>query len=84
MLFEAVRIEIWDRGLVSNKALYLAIGMGGAGYKEVPGLRIEMRERETFCLRVMNELRSRGTQDILIAIVDRLRGFLDAIKAVVR
>jgi putative transposase len=82
VFFDAVRVKIRDEGLVSNKAVYLAIGMRASGHKEVLGLWIEQSEGAKFWLRVMNELRSRGTQDILIAVVDGLKGFPDAIQAV--
>ena len=82
VFFDAVRVKIRDEGLVSNKAVYLAIGMRASGYKEVLGLWIEQSEGAKFWLRVMNELKSRGTQDILIAVVDGLKGFPDAIQAV--
>jgi len=82
VFFDAVRVKIRDEGLVSNKAVYLAIGMRPSGYKEVLGLWIEQSEGAKFWLRVMNELRSRGTHDILIAVVDGLKGFPDAIQAV--
>ena len=82
VFFDAVRVKIRDEGVVSNKAVYLAIGMRTSGDKEVLGLWIEQSEGAKFWLRVMNELRSRGTQDILIAVVDGLKGFPDAIQAV--
>jgi len=82
VFFDAVRVKIRDEGLVTNKAVYLAIGMRPSGYKEVLGLWIEQSEGAKFWLRVMNELRGRGTQDILIAVVDGLKGFPDAIQAV--
>ena len=71
-----------DEGLVRNKAVYLAIGMRCSGHKEVLGLWIEQTEGAKFWLRVMNELRSRGLNDILIAVVDGLKGFPDAITSV--
>jgi putative transposase len=82
VFFDAVRVKIRDEGLVANKAVYLAIGMRTSGQKEVLGLWIEQSEGAKFWLRVMNELRGRGTQDILIAVVDGLKGFPDAIQAV--
>jgi putative transposase len=76
-------VSAWqDEGLVRNKAVYLAIGMRGSGHKEVLGLWIEHSEGAKFWLRVMNEIRGRGTQDILIAVVDGLKGFPEAISAV--
>lgn len=82
VFFDALRVKIRDEGLVKNKAVYLAIGMRFSGHKEVLGLWIEQSEGAKFWLRVMNEIRGRGTQDILIAVVDGLKGFPDAITAV--
>ena len=65
-----------------NKAVYLAIGVRCSGHKEVLGLWIEQTEGAKFWLRVMNDLKARGVQDILIAVVDGLKGFPDAITAV--
>ena len=80
--FDAVRVKIRDEGLVRNKAVYLAIGVTCAGRKEVLGLWIEQTEGAKFWLSVMNELRARGVADVLIAVVDGLKGFPDAIEAV--
>lgn len=82
VFFDALRVKIRDEGLVKNKSVYLAIGMRASGHKEVLGLWIEHSEGAKFWLRVMNELRSRGTQDILIAVVDGLKGFPEAITTV--
>jgi putative transposase len=82
VFFDALRVKIRDEGLVRNKAVYLAIGMTPSGYKQVLGLWIEQSEGAKFWLRVMNEIRGRGTQDILIAVVDGLKGFPEAITAV--
>ncbi len=80
--FDALRVKIRDEGLVRNKAVYLAIGVRCSGHKEVLGLWIEQTEGAKFWLRVMNELRTRGLNDILIAVVDGLKGFPEAITAV--
>ncbi len=82
VFFDALRVKIRDEGLVRNKAVYLAIGMRPSGHKEVLGLWIEQTEGAKFWLRVMNELRARGTLDILIAVVDGLKGFPEAITSV--
>ena len=82
VFFDALRVKIRDEGLVKNKAVYLAIGMRPSGHKEVLGMWIEQSEGAKFWLRVMNEIRSRGTQDILIAVVDGLKGFPEAITTV--
>lgn len=80
--FDALRVKIRDEGLVRNKAVYLAIGVTCAGTKEVLGLWIEQTEGAKFWLRVMTELKARGAEDLLIAVVDGLKGFPDAITAV--
>lgn len=80
--FDALRVKIRDEGLVRNKAVYLAIGITCNGYKEVLGLWIEQTEGAKFWLRVMNELKARGTGDLLIAVVDGLKGFPEAITTV--
>ena len=65
-----------------NKAVYVALGVRPDGMKEVLGLWIEQSEGAKFWLRVMNELKTRGVEDVLIAIVDGLKGFPEAITAV--
>jgi len=80
--FDALRLKIRDGGTVKNKAVYLALGIDRHGSKDVLGMWIEESEGAKFWLRVFNELRNRGLQDILIAVVDGLRGFPDAIEAV--
>lgn len=82
VFFDALRVKIRDEGLVRNKAVYLAIGIRPSGLKEVLGLWVEQTEGAKFWLRVMNEIKGRGTQDILIAVVDGLKGFPDAITTV--
>ena len=80
--FDALRVKIRDEGLVRNKAVYLAIGITCSGDRDVLGLWIEQTEGAKFWLRVMNELKARGTQDLLIAVVDGLKGFPEAITTV--
>ena len=75
-------IKIRDEGAVKNKAVYLAIGVRCSGHKEVLGIWIEQTEGAKFWLRVMTEIRNRGTHDVLIAVVDGLKGFPEAINAV--
>jgi transposase-like protein len=65
-----------------NKAIHIALGVRADGTKEVLGLWIEQNEGAKFWLRVMNELKKRGTEDILLAVVDGLKGFPEAIRAV--
>jgi putative transposase len=82
IFFDAIRVKIRNEGLVSKRAVYLAIGVGCSGHKEILGLWIEQTEGAKFWLRVMTELRNRGVQDILIAVVDGLKGFPEAITSV--
>jgi putative transposase len=82
VFFDALRVKIRNEGLVSNRAVYLAIGIRCSGHKEILGIWIEQTEGAKFWLRVMTELRSRGVQDILIAVVDGLKGFPEAITSV--
>lgn len=82
VFFDALRVKIRDEGTVKNKAVYLALAIRSDGIKEILGLWIEQTEGAKFWLRVMTELRNRGVQDILIAVVDGLKGFPDAITAV--
>jgi putative transposase len=82
VFFDAIRVKIRSEGLVHNRAVYLAIGMRCSGHKEILGIWIEQTEGAKFWLRVMTEIRNRGTQDILIAVVDGLKGFPEAITSV--
>ena len=82
VFFDALRVKIRDEGTVKNKAVYLALGIQRDGTKEVLGLWIQHSEGAKFWLAVMNELRHRGIEDILIAVIDGLRGFPEAIIAV--
>jgi putative transposase len=67
VFFDAIRVKIRDEGLVRNKAVYLALGVAADGTKDILGLWIETSEGAKFWLKVMNELKARGVEDILIA-----------------
>ena len=82
IFFDALRVKVRDEGLVRNKAVHIALGVRADGMKEILGLWIEQNEGAKFWLRVMNELKNRGVEDVLIAVVDGLKGFPDAIRAV--
>ena len=81
VFLDAIRVKIRDESLVRTKAIHVAIGVRADGAKEVLGLWIEQNEGAKFWLRVLNELKNRGVEDILIAIVDGLKGFPEAIAA---
>jgi putative transposase len=82
VFFDALRVKIRDEGLVRNKAVHIALGVRADGTKEILGLWLEQNEGAKFWLRVMNELKNRGVEDVLIAVIDGLKGFPEAILAV--
>jgi putative transposase len=82
VFFDALRVKIRDEGLVRNKAIHIALGVRADGTKEILGLWLEQNEGAKFWLRVMNELKNRGVEDVLIGVVDGLKGFPEAITAV--
>jgi transposase-like protein len=75
-------MKIRDEGVIRNKAIHIALGIMADGTKVVLGIWIEQNEGAKFWLRVMNELKNRGVEDILLAVVDGLKGFPEAITAV--
>ena len=79
---DALFVKMRHEGRVENRAVYVAIGIGLDGRKEVLGLWTGDTEGSKFWLAVMNELKNRGVQDILIACVDGLKGFPEAIETV--
>ena len=79
--FDALRVKVREEGLVQNKAVHLAIGVTVLGHKEILGLWTASQEGAKFWLRVMNELKSRGVRDVLIVVVDGLKGFPEAVEA---
>src|SRR5438128_1372584 len=64
VFFDALRVKIREEGLVRNKAVYIALGVQPDGTKDILGLWIETSEGAKFWLRVMNELKNRGVDDI--------------------
>jgi len=82
VFFDALRVNIRDGGHVCKKAIYLALAVRLDGQKELLGMWIERNEGSKFWMGILNELKNRGLQDILIAAVDGLSGFPDAINAV--
>jgi putative transposase len=79
---DALVVKIRDQGVVRNKSVYLALGVNVQGGKEVLGIWVEQTEGAKFWLKVINELKNRGVEDILVACCDGLKGFPDAIEAV--
>lgn len=79
---DGMRIKVRDDGTIKNKVVYICLGVNVEGYQEVLGLWMAENEGAHFWLSVLNDLRSRGVEDILIACVDGLTGFPDAIESV--
>jgi putative transposase len=82
IFLDALICKVRDGGSVKNKAAHLAVGVDMDGRKQVLGIWIETTEGAKFWLRVMNELKSRGVEDVLIAVCDGLTGLPEAINAV--
>jgi transposase-like protein len=82
VFFDALRVKIRDEGIVRNKAIYLALGMLPDGTRDILGLWIESTEGAKFWMKVFTDLRSRGLEDILIAVTDGLKGMPEALEAI--
>jgi putative transposase len=76
---DALHLKMRTDGIVQTRAVYLALGVNLEGHKELLGLWIGEKEGSKFWLSILTELRNRGVQDILIACVDGLTGFPEAI-----
>jgi transposase-like protein len=81
VFFDAMRVKVREDNIVRNKAVHLALGVRRDGSREVLGIWIETTEGAKFWLKVFNELKSRGVQDILIAVTDGLTGMPAALEA---
>ena len=82
LYLDAMYVKIRAGGQVSNRAVYVAIGLTMEGQKEVLGLWVSANEGAKFWLPVLTELKNRGVRDIFIACVDGLKGFPQAIETV--
>ena len=82
VFMDAIHFHVRSEGQIVKKAVYIAIGINMDGLKEVLGMWVGENESAKFWLSVMNGLRNRGLQDILIACVDGLTGFPASIEAV--
>ncbi|BBI92125.1 IS256 family transposase [Serratia symbiotica] len=79
---DCIVVKVRHSGSVINKAVFLALGINTEGQKELLGMWLAENEGAKFWLSVLTELKNRGLQDILIACVDGLKGFPDAINSV--
>lgn len=82
VVMDAVHYKVRQDGKIANKAAYVAIGTNLDGMKDVLGIWIGTNESSKFWLKVVSEIKNRGVEDILIASIDGLIGFSDAIKAI--
>ncbi|HZT75239.1 MAG TPA: IS256 family transposase [Vicinamibacterales bacterium] len=82
VFFDALRVKIRDEATVRSKAIYLALAVLPDGHREILGLWIEQTEGAKFWMKVFSDLKTRGCQDILIAVTDGLKGMSEALAAV--
>lgn len=81
VFLDAIHYKVKQDGMIVNKAAYMVIGIDMDGQKDVLGMWIGENETSKFWLVVLNELKNRGVEDILIVSVDNLKGFTEAIAA---
>lgn len=82
VFMDAVHFHVRSEGQIIKKAVYVAIGVQMDGIRDVLGMWVGENESAKFWLSLLNSLRNRGVEDILIACVDGLTGFTNAIEAV--
>lgn len=82
VFFDALRVKIRDEATVRSKAIYLALAVLPDGSRDILGLWIEQTEGAKFWMKVFSDLKTRGCQDILIAVTDGLTGMPEALAAV--
>jgi transposase-like protein len=82
MFLDAMHFKVKEEGKISNKAIYTIIGVNLEGKKDLLGLYVSESEGANFWLQVLTDLNNRGLQDILIASIDNLKGFAEAIKSI--
>jgi putative transposase len=79
---DGMHFKVREAGKIISKCAYIALGINQQGHKEILGIWIGENEGAKFWLQVLNNIKQRGTEDILIVCIDGLTGFSDAIKAV--
>ena len=82
VFMDAIHFHVRSEGRIVKKAVYIAIGIDMSGRKDVLGMYVGENESAKFWLSIMNGLKNRGVRDILIACIDGLSGFPQAIEAV--
>lgn len=79
---DAMHFKVKEEGRVQSKALYNILGINKDGFKEILGLYVSETEGANFWLQVLTDLQNRGVRDILIASIDGLKGFPEAIASI--
>lgn len=82
VFMDAIHFHVRSEGQIVKKAVYIAIGISMDGKRDVLGMWVGENESAKFWLSILNSLKNRGVEDILIACVDGLTGFSNAIEAV--
>jgi putative transposase len=82
VFLDAIHFKVREEGKVTSKAFYSILGVNKEGHKDILGMYFSENEGAHFWLGVMNDLRARGIEDILIASIDGLKGFPEAIAEV--
>jgi putative transposase len=82
VFFDALRVKIRDEATVRSKAVYLALAVLPDGSRDILGIWIEQTEGAKFWMKVFTDLKTRGCQDVLIAVTDGLKGMSEALAAV--
>lgn len=82
MYLDGIHFKVRDAGKIVSKVAYVALGFNIAGQKEILGIWVAETEGAKFWAHVLNDLKNRGVDDVLIACVDGLKGFPESIKAV--
>ena len=82
VFMDAIHYKVREEGRVVSKAVYCVIGVNQEGYRDLLGLYIGAAESAKFWMQVLTDLQTRGLEDILIACVDNLSGFVEAIQSI--
>ena len=82
VFLDAIHYKVREEGRVVTKAVYCVIGVNQEGYRDLLGLYIGAAESAKFWMQVLTDLQTRGLEDILIACIDNLSGFVEAISSI--
>lgn len=82
VFLDAIHYNVRENGIIVKKAVYIALGYTAEGFKEILGMWVGENESSKYWLMVLNQLKDRGLEDVLIFSTDNLTGFTQAIEAV--